>query len=140
MDPLPDVNLKRYNNQYIETFLNSYENLVNDTLEMANEWPDMHNQERQLQRSALIPYWEKRTLLGALYQAGHLPAVQAERLGLLDQQLLERAAAVELAYGPTLGELLRYLFGAGTPLANQSGMLRVETTIAALAELAETGP
>lgn len=118
MNPLPDMKLERYDDQYIETFLNSYAGLVEDALEMANEWPDMDDEERQLQRSALIPSWEKRTLLGALYLAGRLTAVQIERLRTLDQQLLERAAAVELAYGPTLGELLRYLFGAGTPLAH----------------------
>jgi hypothetical protein len=138
MKPLLDVDLSRYDNQYIETFLNGYAGLVDDAGEMANEWPDMEDQERQLQRSALIPTWEKRTLLGLLYQASRLTPAQVERLQMLDQQLLEHAASVELAYGPTLGELLHYLFSVGTPLADQSGTLRIETTLSALAQLAET--
>ena len=137
MNSLPDVNLGRYDSRYIETFLNNYEGFVNDAVEMAHEWPEMNEQERQLQRGALLPSWEKRTLLGALYRAGCLTTTQVQRLGTLDQQFLEHAAAVELAYGPTLGELLRYLFSTGTPLAHQSGTLRIETTMAALAELVD---
>jgi hypothetical protein len=131
------VNLDRYDNRYIETFLSNYEGFVNDAVEMAREWPEMNEQERQLQRSALLPSWEKRTLLGALYQAGRLTTAQVERLRTHDQQFLEHAAAVELAYGPTLGELLRYLFNVGTPLTHQSGTLRIETTMAALVELVD---
>ena len=139
MDTLSDVDLSRYDNAYIETFLRSYEGLVSDAPEMADEWPDMDAQERRLQQDALIPCWEKRTLLGALYRAGRLHPAQVERLRALDEQLLESAAAVEVAYGPTLGELLRYLFSTGTPMAEQPGTLRIETTIAALAELAQVG-
>ncbi len=64
------MDLSRYDDTYIEAFLNSYEGLVSDAPWMADEWPDMDEQERQLQRDALMPAWEKRTLLGALYQAG----------------------------------------------------------------------
>jgi len=137
MDTSPDGDLSRYDDTHIETFLRRYEGLVSDAPEMAEEWSDMDDQERLLQRSALVPCWDKRTLLGALYRAGHLKPTQVERLRTLDHQLLEHAAAVEVAYGPTLGELLRYLFSTGTPLAKQSGTLRIETTIAALAELAQ---
>lgn len=132
---LPTLDLGRYDDAYIETFLDRYEDFVSDVSDMAQDWPEMDERERALQRNALLPYWEKRTLLGALYRADRLSTWRVKQLYRLDQQLLEQAAAVELAYGPTLGELLRYLSNSGTPLTKQSSRLRVETTTKALIDL-----
>ncbi|MCW5853253.1 MAG: hypothetical protein KIT87_24505 [Anaerolineae bacterium] len=77
-----------------------------------------------------------RRLLGAAYQAGQLTPDQVADLAHLDRELLGQAAAVETVYGSNLRQLAHNLFAWGTPLTEQSGTLRVETTIAALAELA----
>jgi len=137
---LLDLKLDRYNDAYLERFLDRYGDFVSDASEMAEEWDEMDEHERALQRDALLPYWEKRTLLGALYGANHLSPAQIERLRQLDQRLVEQAAAVERAYGPTLRELLRYLSNSGTPLTKQASILRVETTTTALIELANLVP
>ncbi|MGB0387962.1 MAG: hypothetical protein ACPGWR_24355 [Ardenticatenaceae bacterium] len=138
--PLVNYKLDRYDNAYLEGYLDRYEDLVSDASEMAEEWDEMDEHERGLQRDALLPYWEKRTLLGALYGANHLSPSQIERLRQLDQRLVEQAAAVERAYGPTLRELLRYLSNSGTPLTKQPSILRIETTTTALIELANLVP
>lgn len=137
---LLNLDLNRYDEAYIETFLDRYEDFVSDASEMAEEWEEMDEHERALQRDALLPYWEKRTLLGALYRSSTLSPWQIERLHRLDQRLVEQAAAVELAYGPTLKELLHYLSNSGTPLTQKSSILRVETTTTALIELANLVP
>ena len=135
-----DVDLTRYDETYIDMFLDRYEDFVSDASEMAEEWDEMDEHEQALQRDALLPYWEKRTLLGALYRSSYLSTWQLERLYRLDQRLVEQAAAVEIAYGPTLKELLHYLSNSGTPLARKSSPLRVETTTTALIELANLVP
>jgi hypothetical protein len=134
------VDTHHYDSAYIEGFLSSYQEFVRDAPEMAADWPDMEQEERVIQRSALTPSWEKRTLLGALYLEERLSESQVTRLRQLDEQLLEHAAAVELAYGPSLGELLRYLFRVGTPLSDHAGVVRVETTASALADLVKVAP
>ena len=135
-----NLDLNRYDEAYIETFLDRYEDFVSDASEMAEEWEEMDEYEQTLQRDALLPYWEKRTLLGALYRSSTLSTWQIERLHRLDQRLVEQAAAVELAYGPTLKELLPYLSNSGTPLTQKSSFLRIETTTAALIDLANLAP
>ena len=135
-----DVDLTRYDETYIDMFLDRYEDFVSDASEMAEEWDEMDEHEQALQRDALLPYWEKRTLLGALYRSSYLSTWQLERLYRLDQRLVEQAAAVEIAYGPTLKELLHYLSNSGTPLARKSSPLRVETMTTALIELANLVP
>ena len=129
------VDTRRYDSAFIDGFLNSYQEFVRDAPEMAADWPGMDEQERMIQRSALMPAWEKRTLLGALYLEERLTPSQITQLRQFDEQLLEHAAAVELAYGLSLGELLRYLFRVGTPLSDHDGVVRLETTVSALAHL-----
>lgn len=135
MKTVPNENLSQYDEARAEGFLQSYEGLVDDIRWLADEWPEMSEEEHTLQRSALMPWWEKRTILGALYRAGRLADPQVKRLSTLDQHLLEQAADVELAYGPTLGEMLRYLFSVGTPLADWPAIVHIETTTSALARL-----
>ncbi len=129
------MDLSQYNQETIITFLQSYEGLTQDVVWLSDEWATMTATERHLQQAALMPCWEKRTMLGQLYQAKRLSPAQIEQLQNLDQQLLEHAIAVELVCQLPLAELVRYLLKIGTPLTQQPAPVRIETTMTALAEL-----
>jgi hypothetical protein len=122
--------------QQIELYLDAYDRLIANAEFYATLDPPMDAGEQMDAHMAFMQYWGQRHLLGDLYRVGRLTPEQAGRLAELDRQLLERAAAVETVYGPTLHDLLRDLFTWGTPLAGQSGTLRIETTVTALTELA----
>lgn len=121
--------------QQIELYLNAYERLIANAEFYATLDPPMNEGEQMDAQMAFMQYWGQRHFLGDLYRSGRLTREQAERLVELDRQLLAHAAAVEAVYGPTLRQLVHDLFTWGTPLAEQSGRVQIETTVAALAEL-----
>lgn len=126
--------------KHIVLYLDAYDRLITNAEFYATLDPPMDEGEQMDAHMAFMQYWGQRHLLGDLYRAGQLTLEQINHLAELDQELLKHAAAVEVAYGPTLGEVLRDLFTWGTPLAEQRGTLRIETTITALAELAQVEP
>lgn len=122
--------------QQIEMYLDAYDRLIANAEFYATLDPPMDEGEQVDAHMAFMQYWGQRHLLGDLHRAGRLTPEQASRLAELDRELLERAAAVEAVYGPTLHQLVRDLFTWGTPLAEGSGTVQIETSITALAELA----
>jgi|GEM_PF-1611213 multidrug efflux pump subunit AcrA (membrane-fusion protein) len=133
----PELDLTDVTSGHIDTFLSSFQLALRSAPELAGQWSEMDEAEQFDFRLDFTRAFGLRRVLGALYRAGRLTADQATRLASVDRQLLERAAAVEVVYGLTLGQLVRHLFAWGTPLAEEAGTLRIETTIAALAELAQ---
>jgi hypothetical protein len=136
----PELDLTDLTPGHADTFLNSFELTLDCAPELAEQWHEMDEAEQFHFRLDFTRAFGLRRVLGALYHAGRLTANQTARLADLDRQLLEHAAEVEKVYGPTLRQLAQNLFTWGTPLAEQSGTLRIETTITALAELAEVAP
>lgn len=121
---------------HVDTFLTSFELTLHSAPELAEQWHEMDEAEQFHFRLDFTQAFGLRRELGVLYQAGRLTPQQTARLADLDRELLAHAAAVETVYGLTLRQLIHSLFTWGTPLAEQSGPVRIETTIAALAELA----
>jgi hypothetical protein len=116
--------------------LDAYERLVANAEFYAGLNPPMNEGEQVDAHMAFMQYWGQRHLLGDLYRNGRLNSKQLTHLADLDRQLLEHAAMIETVYGASLRQLVRDLFAWGTPLAEQPGSLRIETTTTALAELA----
>lgn len=77
-----------------------------------------------------------RKTLGELYQAGLLATGHMTKLIELDYALLEGVTAIELAYGPSIWQLVRNLFDWGTPLREEQGSVQMAVPIIALPELA----
>lgn len=121
---------------HVDTFLDSFELTLHSAPELAEQWHEMDEAERFHFRLDFTQAFGLRRELGVLYQAGRLTPEQVARLAELDRELLAHAAAVEAVYGLTLRQLIQELFTWGTPLAEGSGLVRIETTVAALAELA----
>jgi hypothetical protein len=131
------LDLDRYNNDYIETFLRNYDGLIGSAAELAAEWPTMDEEERTIQCSFAMSEWGERVLLGALYRAGRLTPDQTARLADLDRALLEEATNVEIAYGPSLHQLVENLLDWGTPLTEVKGTVRLEVPLRVLPALAQ---
>ncbi len=72
-----------------------------------------------------------------MYRAGRLTPDQTARLAELDRALLEEAANVEVAYGPSLQDLMKRLLDWGTPLTEEEGTVRLEVPLRALPALAQ---
>lgn len=121
----------------VKLYLDAYHRLIANTEFYIALDPPMDESEQLDTQMAFMQYWGQRHLLGDLYRAGELDADQVTYLANLDRQLLENAAAIERVYGPTLRQLIYDLLTWGTPLTSQSGAVRVETTMTALAELVD---
>jgi len=117
---------------HVDTFLSSFELTLHSAPELAEQWHEMEEAEQFHFRLDFTQAFGLRLTLGALYRAGRLTPEQVRRLAELDRELLAHAAAVETVYGLTLSQLIHNLFTWGTPLAEQSGRVRIETTVAAL--------
>lgn len=115
-----------YTDDYIQLFLESVDRLIDSAPELAKEWHEMDDEEQGIQRSAVMSDWGNRYLLGDLYRAGRLSLEQEESLAELDNALLEHARAIEIAYGPSLADLLDNLIRWGSPLFAQQSTVRVE--------------
>jgi hypothetical protein len=128
---------KSTNETCIEIALRSYASLIDSAQELAEAWDTMAEEEQVLQRAFVMSDWSKRHELGACYRAHELSPAQIKELARLDHTLLEQAAAIEIAYGPSLWQLVRNLLTWGTPLSEEEGSVQMAVPVAALSELAK---
>jgi len=129
--------LEKYTADWIEMFLRNYDVLVGDAAELADAWAEMDEREQIDHRSIAMQIWGMRVTLGQLYRAGRLTADQVTKLVSLDRALLEEAANIEVAYGPSLQALMKRLLEWGTPLIADGGTVRLEMPVRTLPALAQ---
>lgn len=129
--------LDKYTSDWIDMFLRNYEVLIGDAAELVAEWAGMDEQEQIHHRSISMQIWGMRKTLGELYRAGRLTLDEVARLADLDRALLEEAANVEFAYGPSLQVLMVSLLDWGTPLLEAEGTVRLEVPLRTLPALAQ---
>lgn len=120
----------------VDLYLDAYDRLIANAEFYVTLEPPIDEGEQLDAHMAFMQYWGERRLLGALYQDSQLSVEQARHLASLDQQLLQKAQMIETVYGPSLRDLVRDLYTWGTPLAKEAETVRIETTLATLAELA----
>lgn len=121
----------------IAMYLRNYAVLIGDAAELAEEWSTMAEQEQLHHRSLSMQMWGMRHTLGELYRTNHLSPTQVQELAHLDHALLEQAAAIEIAYGPSIWQLVRNLVDWGTPLSEEEGSVQMAVPVRALPELAK---
>lgn len=129
--------LEKYTTDWIEMFLRNYDVLVRDAVELADAWAEMDEREQIDHRSIAMQIWGMRVTLGEIYRAGRLTLEQAATLANLDRALLEEAAHIEVAYGPSLQALMKRLLEWGTPLIAEGGTVRLEMPVRTLPALAQ---
>ena len=125
------------NEKLIEIALRGYASLIGSAQELAEAWDSMEAEEQMLQRAFVMSDWSKRHELGDWYRANGLSPVQVNELARLDHALLEQAANIEIAYGPSIWQLVRNLLNWGTPLSEERGSIQMAVPIGALPELAK---
>lgn len=130
-------NARSSNETLIEIALRGYASLIYSAQELAEAWESMAEEEQVLQRSFVMSDWSKRHELGAWYRANELSPAQVNELARLDHALLEQAAAIEIAYGPSIWQLVRNLVDWGTPLSEEEGSVQMAVPARALPELAK---
>jgi len=121
----------------IAMYLRNYAVLVGDAAELAGEWSAMAEQEQIHHRSLSMQIWGMRHTLGDLYRTNQLSPTQIQELAHLDHALLEQAANIEIAYGPSIWQVVRNLLDWGTPLSEERGSVQMAVPIGALPELAK---
>lgn len=121
----------------IAMYLRNYAVLVGDAAELAIEWPTMAEQEHIHHRSLAMQIWGMRLALGEHYRAEQLTSDQVTKLADLDHALLEQAANIEIAYGPSIWQLVKNLLDWGTPLRDEQGSVRLTVPVQTLPALAE---
>jgi hypothetical protein len=114
----------------------NYEVFVRDLPELAADWQFMDPEERSHHQVVLMEIWSKRRLLGQLYQTQQLVRIQEARLAYLDQLLLEHASLMEKCFSFDLARLLT-IFRWGTPLAQSTQLVRLETAATSLNQIAQ---
>lgn len=120
----------------VEIALRGYASLIEGAQEVAELWDSMEEEEQVLERAYVMSDWSKRHELGAWYRANTLSPTQVNELARLDHALLEQAAAIEVAYGPSIWQLVRNLLTWGTPLSEEEGSVQMAVPVRALPELA----
>lgn len=128
-----DINL--YSAEQVDTFLLTYEGLVQELPELNTAWDEMDAMEQEHHRMMFGQAWGTRRLLGALFRAGRLTQAQEARLADLDRQLLEQSRAALHCYHLDSHRLLR-IFLWGTPLSLSHKAIRIEIEPRTLSELA----
>ncbi|MFN8486705.1 MAG: hypothetical protein U0350_03880 [Caldilineaceae bacterium] len=113
-----------------------YETFVRDLAEVAVDWPTLDREERSDHQVVLMEVWGKRRTLGQLYQTHQLTRAQEARLAQLDYLLLEQAALMERCFGFGLDRLLT-IFRWGSPLAQSTQTVRIETAMTSLNQIAQ---
>jgi len=121
----------------IEIALRGYAALIESAQELAEAWDSMEEEEQVLQRAYMMSDWSKRNELGDWYRANALSLAQVHELARLDHALLEQAATIEIAYGPSIWQLVRNLLTWGTPLSEEQGSVQIAVPVEALPELAK---
>jgi hypothetical protein len=107
-----------------DTYLLNYRLLVKDLPELADQWPDMDDEERLHHRLSFSQTWGMRYQLGDLYRAGQLAAEQEAELSALDDELIQHLDEANLCYGLDLQSVVQ-LFAWGTPLAQSDEVIYV---------------
>jgi len=130
-------NARSSNETLIEIALRGYASLIYSAQELAEAWDTMEEEEQVLQRSFVMSDWSKRHQLGDWYRANELSPDQVHELVRLDHALLEQAASIEIAYGPSIWQLVRNLLAWGTPLSEEQGSVQMAVPVGALPELAK---
>lgn len=138
MKNLPALTLDDVTPRHLDTYLDSLRQTLEMIAELATEWGSLEEAEQLHFRLDVSRSFGLRRLLGRAYQDGRLDATQIASLTVLDRQMLAQAAMIETVYGYSLRQLVRELFGWGTPLSTQPSTLQIETTTTALAELVTT--
>ena len=131
------INARSSNETLIEIALRGYASLIYSAQELAEAWDAMEEEERVLQRAFAMADWSKRHELGTWYRTNELSPTQVNELARLDHALLEQAAAIEIAYGPSIWQLVRNLVDWGTPLSEEEGSVQMAVPVRALPELAK---
>jgi hypothetical protein len=119
----------------INMYLRNYSVLIGDAAELAGEWSTMDEQEQIHHRSLAMQIWGMRVTLGEFYRTGKLNPDQAVRLAALDHQMLDEAANIEIAYGPSIWQLVKNLLDWGTPLSEEQGSVRLPIPVQTLPAL-----
>jgi len=131
------VKSKPNNTKIIEIGLRSYASLIESAQELAEAWGSMEEEEQVLQRAFVMSDWGKRHELGELYHKNELSPAQVDELARLDHALLDQAANIEIAYGPSIWQLVKNLLNWGTPLSEEQGSVRLTVPVQTLPALAE---
>jgi hypothetical protein len=131
------MDLYTYTSNHIDSFLLNYEVFAKDLAELASDWRLLDAEERSDQQAVFIQAWGNRHVVGQLFQAKRLTRQQEERLAQADQLLLEQASFMERGFGVDFAHVLN-LFRWGTPLAQTSQLVRIETDTTSLNLLAQT--
>ena len=121
----------------VEIALDGYAALIASAQELAEAWDTMAEEEQVLQRAFVMSEWGKRHALGEFYRKNALSPAQVKELARLDHALLDQAANVEIAYGPTIWQLVKNLLDWGTPLREEQGSVRLTVPVQTLPALAE---
>lgn len=121
----------------IEIALRGYASLIGSAQELAEAWDIMEEEEHVVQRSFVMSDWSKRHTLGDWYRANALSPAQVNELARLDHALLEQAAYIEIAYGPSIWQLVRNLLTWGTPLSEEEGSVQMAVPVGDLPALAK---
>jgi hypothetical protein len=137
MQNLLTSNVRAHNEKLIEIALRGYASLIGSAQELAEAWDSMTEEEQVLQRAFVMADWSKRHELGTFYRANELSLAQVNELTALDHALLEEAANIEIAYGPSIWQLVRNLLEWGTPLSAEGGSVQMAVPVRALPELAK---
>lgn len=119
----------------IDMYLRNYSVLIGDAAELAGEWSGMDEQEQIHHRSLAMQIWGMRVTLGELYRTGRLAQDQAVQLAALDHKLLDEAANIKIAYGPSIWQLVKNLLDWGTPLSEEQGSVRLPIPVQTLPAL-----
>lgn len=121
----------------VEIALGGYVALIAGAQELAEAWDTMEEEEQVLQRTFVMSEWGKRHVLGEFYRRNELSPAQVNELARLDHALLDQAANIEIAYGPTIWQLVKNLLDWGTPLSKEQGSVRLTVPVQTLPALAE---
>jgi hypothetical protein len=130
-------NAQSSNEKLTEIALRGYASLIYSAQELAEAWDTMEEEEQVLQRAFVMADWSKRHELGTWYRANELSPAQVNELARLDHALLEQAAAIEIAYGPSIWQLVSNLLTWGTPLSEEEGSVQMAVPVRMLPELAK---
>ena len=131
------INVQSANETRIEIALRGYASLIESAQELAQAWDSMEEEEQVLERAFVMSDWGKRHELGDWYRVNELSPAQVNELARLDHALLEQSAAIEIAYGPSIWQVVRNLLEWGTPLSEERGSVQMAVPIGALPELAK---
>jgi hypothetical protein len=126
------------NTKIIEISLRGYASLIESAQELAEAWDAMEEEEQVLQRAFVMSDWGKRHALGERYRNNELSPAQVDELARLDHMLLDQAAHIEIAYGPSIWQVVKNLLDWGTPLSEEQGSVRLTVPVQTLPALAQT--